>query len=44
MSEVPGEIFGDLARQARDDYGFTVEPHRSAVMGQCAGCHDNLTP
>jgi Fur family transcriptional regulator, ferric uptake regulator len=40
MTEVPGEIFTALARQARDDYGFAVEPHRSAVIGLCATCQN----
>jgi Fe2+ or Zn2+ uptake regulation protein len=38
MTEVPGEMFGDLARTARDRHGFRVEPHRFAVIGACATC------
>jgi Fe2+ or Zn2+ uptake regulation protein len=35
MTEVPDEMFSSLAETARERYGFTVEPHRSAVTGMC---------
>ena len=38
VTEVPGQLFASLAEQARDQYGFTIEPHRSAVVGLCSGC------
>jgi Fur family transcriptional regulator, ferric uptake regulator len=38
MVEVPGEIFADLVRVARNDYGFAINPHRFAVTGRCANC------
>jgi Fe2+ or Zn2+ uptake regulation protein len=38
MTEVPGRIFTGLARTAHDQYGFTVTPHRFAVLGTCAAC------
>ena len=38
MTEVPVQIFSDLARTAHTQYGFTVMPHRSAVLGTCAAC------
>jgi hypothetical protein len=38
MTEVPGQIFSDLTCTARDRYGFTVMPHRFAVIGTCAAC------
>src|SRR6202011_747704 len=38
MTEVPDEIFGDLTEIARSRYGFTVEPHRFAVIGLCSAC------
>ena len=36
MTEVPDEIFADLTEIARSRYGFTVEPHRFAVIGLCS--------
>jgi len=36
--EVPGQFFAGLADQAREHYGFTIEPHRSSVAGLCSGC------
>ncbi|MGH3212142.1 MAG: Fur family transcriptional regulator [Trebonia sp.] len=39
MTEVPDEIFADLVRVAVTDYGFTINPHRFAVTGRCANCH-----
>jgi len=38
MIEVPDEIFADLVRVARADYGFAINPHRFAVTGRCANC------
>jgi Fur family transcriptional regulator, ferric uptake regulator len=38
MIEVPDEIFTDLVRVARADYGFAINPHRFAVTGRCAAC------
>lgn len=38
MSEVPDEIFAGLTETARSRYGFTVEPHRFAVIGLCSSC------
>jgi Fur family transcriptional regulator, ferric uptake regulator len=38
MIEVPDEIFADLVRVARADYGFVINPHRFAVTGRCANC------
>ena len=38
MTEVPDEIFADLTELARSRYGFTVEPHRFAVIGLCSDC------
>jgi len=40
MIEVPDEIFADLVRNAVTDYGFTINPHRFAVTGRCANCHE----
>ncbi|HUL25629.1 MAG TPA: transcriptional repressor [Streptosporangiaceae bacterium] len=38
MTEVPSQIFTGLAWTIRDQYGFTVMPHRFAVLGTCAAC------
>lgn len=38
ITEVPSQIFTGLARTTRDQYGFTVTPHRFAVLGTCAAC------
>jgi Fur family ferric uptake transcriptional regulator len=38
MTEVPQELFAGLAEQARERYGFAVDPHRFAVTGRCASC------
>ena len=31
-------IFADLTETARTRYGFTVQPHRFAVIGLCSAC------
>jgi len=38
MTEVPDELFGNLAETARQQYGFAIDPHRFAVTGLCDGC------
>jgi len=38
MTEVPDEIFAGLTETARTRYGFTIEPHRFAVIGLCSAC------
>jgi Fur family ferric uptake transcriptional regulator len=38
MTEVPDEIFRGLAGVAANQYGFTIDPHRFAVIGRCAAC------
>jgi Fur family ferric uptake transcriptional regulator len=38
MTEVPGEMFADLAAAAYRRYGFTLEPRRFAALGRCAEC------
>ena len=38
ITEIPDQMFRDLARAARSRYGFTVMPHRFAVLGICAAC------
>ena len=39
--EAPGQLFGALARAARNNYGFTVDPRHFAVLGRCARCCDD---
>jgi Fe2+ or Zn2+ uptake regulation protein len=36
--EAPDEMFRSLARQAKSDLGFTIDPHHFAVFGRCAAC------
>jgi Fe2+ or Zn2+ uptake regulation protein len=31
-------MFSGLARQAKADHGFTIDPHHFAVPGRCANC------
>ena len=38
MTEVPQDLFVGLAEQARERYGFAIDPHRFAVTGRCASC------
>ena len=38
LTEIPGQFFADLAQRAYEQYGFTVQPRKSAVTGQCAQC------
>ena len=38
ITEVPDTMFDDLTAAARRRYGFTVDPHRFAVIGRCADC------
>jgi Fur family transcriptional regulator, ferric uptake regulator len=38
MTEVPDELFDDLAQVVAARYGFAIAPHRFAVTGLCANC------
>ena len=38
MTEIPSELFGDLAEAVAARYGFAIDPHRFAVTGRCAAC------
>ena len=38
MIEAPEALFSSLARSARVDFGFTIDPHHSAMLGRCADC------
>ena len=43
MTEVPGELFRDVAQTLAARYGFAVEPHRFGVIGRCANCQQQAT-
>jgi Fur family transcriptional regulator, ferric uptake regulator len=43
MTEVPGELFRDIAEALAARYGFAVNPHRFGVIGRCADCHRHDT-
>jgi Fur family transcriptional regulator, ferric uptake regulator len=36
--DVADTMFSGLARDAKADYGFTIDPHHFAVPGRCANC------
>lgn len=36
--EAPDALFRSMARQAKSELGFTIDPHHFAVFGRCAGC------
>jgi Fur family ferric uptake transcriptional regulator len=38
MTEVPSELFRDIAQTLASRYGFAADPHRLAVIGRCADC------
>ena len=38
--DVADTMFSSLARDAKADYGFTIDPHHFAVPGRCANCSD----
>jgi Fur family transcriptional regulator, ferric uptake regulator len=38
MTEVPGELFRDVADTLATRYHFAVDPHRFGVIGRCAAC------
>lgn len=40
--EAPAELFAELARQAAERYGFTVDPRHFAILGRCAECLGNV--
>ena len=44
LTEIPGDIFGDLIKAARSRYGFTVNPQHFAVTGHCAACEGSCKP
>lgn len=38
MIEAPDEIFRGLARAAKSNLGFSIDPKHFAILGLCAGC------
>jgi Fur family ferric uptake transcriptional regulator len=38
MIEAPDSLFGGLAHAAQEQFGFTIDPHHFAMLGQCAQC------
>jgi len=38
MTEADPLLFDQLVALARERYGFTVDPHHFAVLGECARC------
>ena len=38
LIEVPDSLFDGVAKQALSRFGFTIDPHRSAMLGRCADC------
>ena len=38
MIEAPDKLFEGLARTAKAQLGFTIDPHHFAILGRCADC------
>lgn len=38
MTEVPSELFRDVAQTLASRYGFAAAPHKFGVIGRCADC------
>jgi Fur family transcriptional regulator, ferric uptake regulator len=38
MIEAPDELFVGLARTAKAQHGFVIDPHHFAILGRCADC------
>jgi Fur family ferric uptake transcriptional regulator len=38
MIEAPDALFGNLAKSAKAQFGFTIDPHHFAMLGRCADC------
>ena len=43
MIEAPDEMFRGLARSARTQLGFTIDPKHFAILGRYASCTGSLT-
>ena len=44
VTEIPDALFSDLGSAALDQYGFTIEPRKSAIIGQCQHCAGTPSP
>lgn len=38
MIEAPAPMFRDLARSAKERFGFSIDPKHFAILGRCASC------
>jgi Fur family transcriptional regulator, ferric uptake regulator len=38
MIEAPDQVFRGLAKTAKTEFGFTIDPHHFAVPGRCDAC------
>jgi Fur family transcriptional regulator, ferric uptake regulator len=38
MIEAPADLFASLAKAARNQYGFAIDPRHFAVLGLCSRC------
>jgi Fur family transcriptional regulator, ferric uptake regulator len=38
LIEVPEPVFNGLAKSARSQFDFTIDPHHFAVLGRCSSC------
>ena len=38
MIEAPDDLFRGLAKTAKAEFGFVIDPHHFAVLGRCARC------
>ncbi len=38
MIEAPDALFGGLAREAKKQFGFEIDPHHFAMLGRCVDC------
>ncbi|HWE66649.1 MAG TPA: transcriptional repressor [Acidimicrobiales bacterium] len=38
MIEAPDTLFRGLAKSAKAQFGFTIDPHHFAMLGRCAAC------
>lgn len=44
MTEVPAELFSDVAQALAARYEFAADPHRFAITGRCATCQPAPSP
>jgi Fe2+ or Zn2+ uptake regulation protein len=38
LIEAPDALFDGLAKKARSEFGFTIDPHHFAMLGRCSDC------